>query len=68
MPDSENENIEIKCLVEAIYQKYGYDFREYAWDSLKRRVMAILKEQKIKNISQMQHRIIYDKAFFLLLL
>jgi len=68
MPNLENENIEIKCLTEAIYQKYGYDFRGYAWDSLKRRVIDILKEMKSENISQMQHQVLYDKSFFLLIL
>ncbi|MFH2059784.1 MAG: protein-glutamate O-methyltransferase CheR [Pseudomonadota bacterium] len=68
MPGLENQDIEIKCLVEAIYQKYGYDFKEYSWDSFKRRVISIQKEQKIDTVSQILHQIIYDKAFFLLLL
>ena len=34
----ENENIEIRLLLEAIYQKYGYDFRDYSKAHIKRRI------------------------------
>ncbi len=68
MSHADNEDIEIHCLIEAIYQKYGYDFTGYSRNSLRRRVMAVLKDQEIENISQMQHRVIHDKIFFLRLL
>ena len=32
------EAIEIELLLEAIYRRYGYDFRDYAPASLKRRL------------------------------
>jgi chemotaxis protein methyltransferase CheR len=32
---NENEKIEFDLLLQAIYQKYGYDFRNYAEASLK---------------------------------
>jgi len=35
---TDNEDIEIKLLIDAILLKYGYDFREYADASLKRRI------------------------------
>ena len=68
MSDVDNEDIEIHCLIEAIYQKYGYDFKGYSRNSLRRRVMAVLKDQNLENISQMLHKVIQDKVFFLLLL
>jgi len=37
-PKSEIEDIEIRSLLEAVYQRYGYDFRDYAPASLKRRI------------------------------
>ena len=33
-----NEDIEIKLLLEAIFLKYGYDFRNYTKDSINRRI------------------------------
>ncbi|MBU4209689.1 MAG: protein-glutamate O-methyltransferase CheR, partial [Proteobacteria bacterium] len=35
----ENENIEIKLLLEAMYLKYGYDFKNYSKASIKRRIL-----------------------------
>lgn len=64
----ENENIEIKVLIEAIYLKYGYDFRNYAKTSIKRRILRRLSLSGLKTISEMQHKILYDKQFFEILI
>ena len=32
------EKIELDCLLEAVFRRYGFDFREYAPASLRRRV------------------------------
>jgi chemotaxis protein methyltransferase CheR len=60
----ENEDIEIKLLLEAIYLKYGYDFRKYAKASIKRRINQRLMLSKLNSISEMQHKILTDKSFF----
>ena len=60
----ENENIEIKLLIESIYLKYGYDFRNYAEASLKRRIRKSFAASRLKNISQMQHKLLHDTRFF----
>ena len=60
----ENEDIEIKLLLEAIYLKYGYDFRNYASESIKRRIEQRLMLSKLPSISEMQHQLLNDKAFF----
>lgn len=59
-----NENIEIQLLLQAIYLKYGYDFRNYAKASVKRRILQSLTRSGLKSISEMQHRILYDEKFF----
>lgn len=59
-----NENIEIQLLLQAIYLKYGYDFRDYAKASIKRRILQRLSKSDLKSISEMQHRILYDEQFF----
>ncbi len=65
---NENEKIEIKLILEAIYLKYGYDFRDYARAGIKRRIKRRLSLSGIKTISEMQHKLLYDKKFFEMLL
>ncbi|MBF0317076.1 MAG: protein-glutamate O-methyltransferase CheR [Nitrospirae bacterium] len=61
---SENEDIEVRILLEAIYLKYGYDFRNYSKASLKRRITQRLTLSNLDNISEMIHKVIHDRAFF----
>jgi len=60
----ENERLEIKLLFEAIFMKYGYDFRNYACAHTKRRLEHRLMLDGMENYSQMQHRLIHDELFF----
>lgn len=60
----EIENIELQLLLQAIYLKYGYDFRNYAKASIKRRVLHRMNKEGITNISTMQHKVLYDVGFF----
>ncbi|MCK5033727.1 MAG: protein-glutamate O-methyltransferase CheR [Calditrichia bacterium] len=59
-----NENIEIQLFLEAIYLKYGYDFRNYSKASIKRRLEQRLLRSGLPNISSMQYKILHDKSFF----
>lgn len=55
------EAIELPLLLEAMAQRYGYDFRDYSMASLKRRVhLAMQREQGIHTISAYQDRILHD--------
>ncbi len=58
-----NEHIEIELLIEAVYRKYGYDFRNYARASLRRRIMHRLALDEIPSITEMQHRVLTDIRF-----
>lgn len=60
----ENERLEIKLLLEAVFLKYGYDFREYSPAHTKRRLDHRLKLDRLDNFSQMIHKIIHDEPFF----
>jgi chemotaxis protein methyltransferase CheR len=60
----ENENIEVELLLEAIFQKYGYDFRHYSRASIKRRIMHRLAVAKFKSVSEMLGQVLYDVNFF----
>ena len=64
MTSAENERIEIKLLLDAIYLKYGYDFRGYSKASIKRRILHRLELSGLKTISEMQHGILHNKKFF----
>ena len=65
---SENEKIEFDLLLHAIYQKYGYDFRNYAKASIRRRIRHRFSRSGLKTISEMQHKLLNDKQFFEVLL
>ncbi len=61
---NENEKIEFDLILQAIYQKYGYDFRDYAKASIRRRLRYRLSQSNLKSISEMQHKLLHDKEFF----
>lgn len=60
----ENENIEMDLLLQAIYQKYHYDFKDYSRAHIKRRILYRMRMAKLDNLSQMQHKILYDRSLF----
>lgn len=62
------QDIEIQLLLEAIFLKYGYDFRNYSQAHLKRRIMGRLSRSSLVSVSEMQHKILNDTDFFHLLL
>lgn len=63
-----NQVIELRLLIEAIYLRYSYDFRDYSQASLKRRVLLALRQMECDSISQLQGRILYDAEAFIELL
>ena len=64
----ENEKIEIDLIIEAIFKKYGYDFRGYAKASIRRRITNVLIKEGFATYSDMLHSLLYDEAFFNVLL
>lgn len=56
------EEIEIQLLIEAIYRRYGYDFRNYALASLKRRIYNFLRTEKLPSLSRLQEQVLHDRA------
>lgn len=59
---SEIEQLEIDLLFEALYRRYGYDFRHYATASATRRVMRRLAREKLDSVSMLQHRVLHDAS------
>ena len=64
MGNPETEAMEIRLLLEGVFQRYGYDFREYAPASLKRRIWEVVRAEKLKSISGLQERVLHDPACF----
>ena len=54
------EEIEVALLLEAIYRRYGFDFREYAPASLKRRVWRRVHAEGLETISELMARVLHD--------
>ena len=61
-------DIELKLLIEAIYLKYHYDFREYAEASLKRRLSTAMERFGCRTLSQLQDRVMHQPETFSALL
>jgi chemotaxis protein methyltransferase CheR len=57
-------DIEIRMLVEAVYLKYNYDFRDYTGASQKRRVLVALREMGCATVSALQERVMHDAGAF----
>jgi chemotaxis protein methyltransferase CheR len=58
--DPELEQLEIELLLEAVYRRYGFDFREYAQASLKRRLWRRAYAEGVSSISELQARLLHD--------
>lgn len=57
------EKIELELFLEAIYQRYGYDFRHYARASAQRRVQQFLAKSGHKNVSDLIPLLLRDEDF-----
>ena len=57
-------NIELELLLEAIYRRYGYDFRNYSKAHVKRRILHHLIEANVNSVSELQAKVLYNKKCF----
>jgi chemotaxis protein methyltransferase CheR len=58
----ELERIEIQLLTEGIYRQYGFDFRSYAYSSLKRRIWKRMEAEGLDTISALQQKVLHERA------
>jgi chemotaxis protein methyltransferase CheR len=58
--DPELEQLEIELLLEAVYRRYGFDFRQYARASLKRRLWRRAYAEGVGSLSELQARLLHD--------
>jgi chemotaxis protein methyltransferase CheR len=60
MNSKELEDLEIELLLTVIYRHYGFDFRDYAQASLKRRVYRQVNEEKLNTISELCAKLLHN--------
>ena len=54
------EDLEIQLLLEALFQRYHYDFRHYARASIKRRLVQARDQLGFPTLSALQDRVLHD--------
>lgn len=54
------EELEIELLLEAVYQRFGFDFRGYARPGLRDRLLALLRARDLATISSLQERVLHQ--------
>jgi chemotaxis protein methyltransferase CheR len=60
--DPELERLEIELLLEGIFRQYGFDFRSYAYASIRRRLWRRIEAEGLKTISGLQDRVLHEPA------
>jgi chemotaxis protein methyltransferase CheR len=60
--NAEREGREVKRLLEAVYAEYGYDFRNYAAASIRRRVLRRVEAEGLPSLTALHDRVMSDKA------
>lgn len=60
----DTKDIEVDLLLQAVYMKYGYDFRNYSKAHLKRRINQRVQLSGFNTISELQNKVLWDKVFF----
>jgi len=58
----ELEQIEIELLLEGIYQQYGFDFRSYAYASIRRRLWKRIEAEGLSTISGLQDQVLHNPS------
>src|SRR5688572_15612778 len=56
------EDIEIGLLLEGLYRAHGFDFRDYSRASIKRRILEMMRGEKLETVSAFQDRILHNGA------
>lgn len=54
------EELEIELLLEALFQRFGYDFRSYDRPTLRRKLHQVMQERGLITVSSLQDRVLHD--------
>jgi chemotaxis protein methyltransferase CheR len=58
----DREKIEIDLLLEGIFRLYGYDFRNYAYASIRRRIWHRINAMRLSSVSALQEKVLHEPA------
>jgi len=59
--DLDEFEIEVECLIQALFLRWGHDFRGYSRPSLRRRVARYLTESNYARMADLQHDLVRDR-------
>jgi chemotaxis protein methyltransferase CheR len=59
--DTALERLEIELLLEAVHRHYGFDFRSYAYASVRRRLWKRIQAEGLRTVSDLQSRVLHDQ-------
>ena len=54
------EELEIELLLEALFQRFGYDFRSYDRPTLRRKLHDVMQARGLNTVSSLQDRVLHD--------
>jgi chemotaxis protein methyltransferase CheR len=63
MVNDDTLELEITLLLEAVFKKYGYDFRQYSRAHIHRRILGRMALSGFQDVAQMQDMILKDQTF-----
>jgi chemotaxis protein methyltransferase CheR len=55
------EKLEIMLLLEGIYRQYGYDFRHYSFQSIRRRIWHRMQAERLPTVTSLTNQVLHDK-------
>jgi len=58
--DADLERLEIELLLEGVFRHYGFDFRSYAYASIRRRLWKRIESEALHSISELQALVLHD--------
>ncbi|MEV5030744.1 CheR family methyltransferase [Paenibacillus sp. LPE1-1-1.1] len=61
--ENERERIEIELLLEAVFRFYGYDFRNYSYSSIRRRIWHRIHSERLTTVSGLMECILHNREY-----
>ena len=58
--DPKLERLEIELLLEGVYRRYGFDFRSYAYASIRRRLWKRIEAEELATVTALADRVYHD--------
>lgn len=68
MESDQVDALQARLVLEAIHARYGYDFRQYAAESVRRRLTAALVKTRATHLGELMHRLLWDPGYFSIVL